>query len=601
MSASKQRILLGIVAGLVFFTNLGGYALFDEDEPKNAVCGFEMYERGDWIVPTFNAQLRTDKPILIYWWMHLSFQLFGVSEFSARLGSALLSTATVFLTYFLGSRLYSGSIGLLAGIILATCLMFTAVSRAVTPDATLIFCLMLAFSSYVWAVSRRRGGHFSGPVEFDTRVTTPDELLPASIATSVPMYVCMGLAILAKGPIGVLLPCTIIGLFLLIASRRTDHSRGTLAVPSGPWWRRGLQTVLQVMHPVRIFRMALAMRIVVGALIVFAVALPWYVTVGIQTDGAWLRGFLGDHNLGRFLEPKENHSGPIVYYAVVLMLGCFPWSVFLPLAVWQLVTRLRRGAAWNDSDRFLACWAGVWFVFFSLARTKLPNYVLPMYPALALLMARYFSDWAGAAVGTGIVSFRHACRSLAVVGILIMIGVPIAAALLIPGEEFLLLIGLVPVLGGALAYRAAARENRPRAIRILAGSAIVLAVLLVGVAPSYVGAHQDSPQLAEAARRVTGISRPKLAVIDAYSPSLIFYAQSPVEGLRQPADVTEFLHRNPGGLIVTRADRLERLPVEQNHLVEVARYRRFLRRYDVVLLAPAQLARAAHTADSLVQ
>ena len=68
----RHQILLGLVAALVFFTNLGGYALFDEDEPKNAVCGAEMYERGDWIVPTFNAELRTDKPILIYWWMHLS-------------------------------------------------------------------------------------------------------------------------------------------------------------------------------------------------------------------------------------------------------------------------------------------------------------------------------------------------------------------------------------------------------------------------------------------------------------------------------------------------------------------------------------------------
>lgn len=593
-SAWKQRIVLALVAGLVFFTNLGGYGLFDEDEPKNAVCGFEMYERGDWIVPTFNAQLRTDKPILIYWWMHLSFQFLGVSEFSARLGSAVLSSLTVFLTFFVGKRLYSPSIGLLAGVVLATCLMFTAVGRAVTPDSTLISCLMFAFTSYVWAVSRRRGGHFSGTTASPVP-TAREELVPANWWTAVPMFAGMGLAILAKGPIGVLLPCTIIGLFLLISSRRFDLASGAVSQPTGPWWRRGMLTVWQVMSPGRILKSGLAMRLPLGALIVCAIALPWYITVGLRTDGAWLQGFLGDHNLGRFLEPKENHSGPIFYYAIVLLMGCFPWSVFLPLSVWALRRRLRSDAAWGDSDRFLACWAGVWFVFFSFARTKLPNYVLPMYPSLALLMARYLVEWVAESSAVSQSLFRHCCRALAIVGVLMMVGLPIVASLLLPGEEFLLVVGLIPVIGGALAYRAASREQRPLAVRVVGVTAILLAVSLVGIAPSYVGTHQDSPRLAEAARRVTGQSRPALATLDAYSPSLIFYARSPVEGLRQPTDVADFLRRHPQGLIVTRADRLDRLPVADNHLVEVARCRRFLRRYDVVLLAPAQVAQLADT------
>ncbi len=591
----RHQIFLTLVAGLVFFTNLGGYALFDEDEPKNAVCGFEMYERGDWIVPTFNAQLRTDKPILIYWWMHLSFRLFGVSEFSARLGSALLATGTVFLTYFLGRKLYSPSIGCLAATVLATCLMFSAVGRAVTPDATLIFCLMLAFTGYVWAVARRRGGHFSGPIADSS--DRHRELLPASWLTAMPMYAAMGLAILAKGPIGVLLPCTIIGLFLMVTSRNYDIGHGQLSEPGGTWWRRWAATFAQLFQPLRILRAGLAMRLVLGAAIVLTIALPWYIIVGIQTDGAWLRGFLGDHNLGRFLEPKENHSGPIFYYAIVLLMGCFPWSVFLPLSVWQLRSRLTRGATWTDSDRFLACWVGVWFVFFSLARTKLPNYVLPMYPALALLMARYLYEWKESAPDWGAISFRYCCRALGAVGVLIMIGLPVAAAILFPGEEFLLVIGLVPLIGAGLAYRAALHEQRQRALNVLTGTAIVLATLLVGVAPTRVGLHQDSPKLADAARQVSGKDRPEIAVIDAYSPSLIFYARTPVEGLRRPDDVTTFFKSHPNGFVVTRADRLDRLPVKDNQLVEVTRCRRFLRRYDVVMLARAPMV-AAHEAAS---
>jgi 4-amino-4-deoxy-L-arabinose transferase-like glycosyltransferase len=577
-------LLLSLISGLVFFTNLGGYSLFDEDEPKNAVCGFEMFERGDWIVPTFNAELRTDKPILIYWWMQLSYRTFGVSEFSARFGSSLLSVGTVLLTYYVGRKLYSYQIGFLAGVILATCLMFSAVGRAVTPDSTLIFCIMCTFAAYVWAVSKRRGGHFSGDA-LSATATPWTELVPASNLTALPMYAAMGMAILAKGPIGVLLPCTIIGLYLLVTARQSELASGELAAPTGSWWLRWPKSVLQVMRPWRILQVGLGMRLILGAIVVLAVALPWYVVVGLKTDGAWLRGFLGDHNVGRFLEPKENHSGPIFYYAVVLMLGCFPWSVFLPLAVWNLRTRLKSGSSWSDSDRLLACWAGAWFVFFSFARTKLPNYVLPMYPALALVLARYLYEWTTQTAGSGMISFRYACRAMAVVGVLIIVGIPIASSILFPGEQALGLIGTVPLIGGTLAYMASRRELRWRAVQTIGGTAVLLATLLVGVAPTYIGRHQDSPQLADAARQVSGNPRPTIANIDVFSPSLIFYARKPVQGLRKPDDVTTFFETHPDGFVVTRADRLDRLPIEENRLVEVSRCRRFLRRYDVVLLA----------------
>jgi 4-amino-4-deoxy-L-arabinose transferase-like glycosyltransferase len=581
----RHQLSLVLIAVLVFFTNLGGYALFDEDEPKNAVCGREMFERGDWIVPTFNAELRTDKPILIYWLMHLSFRLFGVSEFSARFGSSMLAVGTVLLTYHLGRKLYSPSIGWQAGLIMSTCLMFSAVGRAVTPDATLIFCLMLAFTSYVWVVSARRGGQFSGITP--TQMMTPwTDLLPSTWRGAIPMYAAMGLAILAKGPIGVLLPCTIIGLFLLVSMRSNELAAGRLQAPTGRWWRRALVTGVQIMHPRRILDAGLAMRLLLGAAVVIAVALPWYVIVGIQTDGAWLRGFLGDHNVGRFLEPKENHSGPIFYYLIVLMMGCFPWSVFLPLAVWQLRGRLVKGDSCGDSDRLLACWTGVWLVFFSLARTKLPNYVLPMYPALAVITARYLHDWQCAIRGIGAVSFRHCCRALATVGVLMMVGTPIAMSILMPGEKWLLVIGAVPLIGAAFAYVAVLYERRLQAIRIVSMTAVALAVSIVGFAPIRVGTHLDSPKLAGAARRFSGLPRPEIAEFDVFLPSLVYYARQPVAGLEEPNDVTNFLLAHPDGFVVTRADRLDQLPPGARSLVEVARCRRFLRPYDLVLLGP---------------
>ena len=584
----RQQLLLGLVAVLVFFTNLGGYALFDEDEPRNAVCGREMYERGDWIVPTFNAQLRTDKPILIYWLMQVSFRLFGVSEFAARFGSAFLAVGTTLLTYHLGRKLYSPEIGLLAGLIACTSLMFSAVGRAVTPDSVLIFCLTLAFTSYVWAVAVRRGGHFSGTGTGGAEAAWT-ELLPASRAASLPMYAAMGLAILAKGPIGVLLPCTIIGLLLLVTRHRNELAAGTLSSPSGPWWRRGLVTVVQVMRPTRIAEASWRMRVVLGAAVALAIALPWYVAVGLKTDGAWLQGFLGDHNVGRFLGAKENHSGPIFYYVIALFMGCFPWSVFLPLAVWQLRVRLAKGDSWADSDRFVACWAGVWFVFFSFASTKLPNYVLPMYPALALISARYLHEWQHAEAGVGAVSFRHCCRVLGAIGVLMMVAAPIAMSILLPGEEWLVVVGAVPLLGAALAYVAAKQERRPRAVDCLTVSAVVLTLLVVGVAPTRLGLHQDSPKLAEAARSRSKVMF-EIGTFECFTPSLVFYIEgnkNPVQWLQRPDDVTRFWERHPDGFVVARSDRLAALATEVPPMQEVVRHRRFLRRYDLVLLRRA--------------
>src|SRR5690349_14543704 len=116
----RHHVLLVAVAALVFLLNLGGARLWDEDEPKNAQCAREMLARGDWIVPTFNQELRTDKPVLLYWLMMPAYLLLGVSELAARLPSAVLAIGTSVLTYHLGRKLFSPQIGLWAGIILAT-------------------------------------------------------------------------------------------------------------------------------------------------------------------------------------------------------------------------------------------------------------------------------------------------------------------------------------------------------------------------------------------------------------------------------------------------------------------------------------------------
>jgi 4-amino-4-deoxy-L-arabinose transferase-like glycosyltransferase len=625
----RHHAVILLVAGLVFFTNLGSAALFDEDEPKNAVCGREMFLRGDWIVPTFNQELRTDKPILIYWLMLCSYTVFGVNEFAARFGSSALAVVTSVFVYHLGRRLFHPDVGLWGAVILCTCLMFAAVGRAATPDSMLICGVTGTFLAYVLAVpqpgfSESRAARSSDCVagsessmapswpstpepqskDRDARLSEKPGVgvpwrnyVPTTWVATLPMAFMMGLAVLAKGPVGLVLPTGILGMFLLIRqqldARATQPQYATTV-----WWRRWLTEVFCTLHPLRIWRASWALRLPLVFTVVAVVALPWYLTVGYATGGDWLAGFLGGHNVGRFLQPMENHSGPIVYYLPVLALGTFPWSVFLPLAVWHAGRELRKQAAQSASLLFLACWAGVWIAFFSCASTKLPNYVLPAYPPLALLTAWYLHRWQHAPAFDGGVAFRHSCRVLAGVGVAFLIAVPVALSILLPSEMWLALIGIAPLTGAAVAYGRSLRHERPQALRALGVAAVALAVLIVGIAPTRVASHQDGPQFGRLIRElVPNGDDVRLATFDYFSPNLVFYAAQRVERLKRPPQIEEFFDQHPQGLLLTRADRWDELePQLGSEITVVGRQPRFLRRHDLVLLSrtPQTVQPASH-------
>ena len=241
----RHQALLVLAAGLVFFTYLGSSSFFDEDESRNAACSAEMFRQGAWIVPTFNDELQTKTPILVNWFMLVLFRLLGISEFSARFTSSVMAVATTLLTYHLGRKLYSSAIGFLAGIILCSCLLFSVLGRAATPDSMFSFFVTLALTSYVVIAARQRGGSFSRRLLRHTKspksksnqegikseVADEDDvtsrpllrqLVPDTWKRAAPMFAAMGMAVLTCGPVGVVLPCSVILLFLLTSQRFDD-------------------------------------------------------------------------------------------------------------------------------------------------------------------------------------------------------------------------------------------------------------------------------------------------------------------------------------------------------------------------------------------
>ncbi len=293
-----------------------------------------MLQRGDWIVPTFNGELRAHKPALLYWLIMASYRVFGVSEFSARFGSALVGTGTVLVTYFLGKRLLPGKGGLWSALVLATMILFSVSSRSATPDAPLIFfgTLGLAFfaGGYFPALNQqKRLGRSLDISDYPPKVRkkTPEGCFEATAShdltrpkaipwpSSVLMYTSFGLAVLAKGPVGVVLPLMVIGVFLLIENGRAcglhmqpgDNPAGTPADTAGPTGHRLWARVSAAIRlaagsfPRSIWQITRQIRLGTGLVIALAVALPWYLAVTYRTEGAFLREFIFRHHLERAL------------------------------------------------------------------------------------------------------------------------------------------------------------------------------------------------------------------------------------------------------------------------------------------------------------
>jgi 4-amino-4-deoxy-L-arabinose transferase-like glycosyltransferase len=318
----------------LFFVGLGARPLYNQDEGMHAATSKSMVVSGDWITPEVNGKPFYDKPAFHNWLISLSFLVFGFNEFGARLPNAVMGLATVLATYFLGRRLYGPITGFMAGVVLATALEFFALSRIVMHDMSLAFFVTLGLALFY------RG--------YDSAKDSQRWFLLC--------YILFGLAILTKGPLGGLVPGGIILLFLALRQRLGLLRRMSLAKGGG---------------------------------LCLMVAAPWFIAMSLANP-AYAHYFFVDLNIGSVVSHQSHHPEPFYYYAWTLLAGFFPWSLFLPAALvraWR-----RRSEDPSGEGTFLLAWTGVWFLTFSIAESKLSTYILPLYPAVALLVARFWHE-----------------------------------------------------------------------------------------------------------------------------------------------------------------------------------------------------------------
>ena len=336
----SQRSLIAIFcAGVLYLTlfyQLGNLAFVGADEPRYARVGEEMNLKDEYITPTLDFRPWLEKPPLLFWIESASFRIFGVSERTARLPVAVLSLLCLlslgsFLHRFAGMRT-----GILGVLILSTSGLFFVYARAASTDAPMVATFTMGLLGAFWA----------------TRAGT---LLPALAAG-----VCLGLAVLAKGPVALILFLGVFGLyFLFLQSIRWSRSQ--------------------------VLAMAAAFLLT---------SVPWFFLVWRTNGYAFVSTFWINHHLARFLTDIHHHTQPFWYYLPVLLLGFFPWVCFLPSS-FRRVWEKRRSLDEDSVGLELFLWLAVIvpFVFFSAGRSKLPGYVLPAVPPMAALAALQWNRW----------------------------------------------------------------------------------------------------------------------------------------------------------------------------------------------------------------
>ncbi len=534
-SSRRDHLILGAVCFLCFFWRLASVGLFDFNEGLYAQAAREMLLRGDWVAGSVNGVLFFDKPPLALWLTAASYFLFGINEFAARLPVAVAATALVYLTYWFAARRLSRRAGVIAGVALALSPLYVGTARQMTMDIhqSLWFAVAMVcfFEGYSADSVRGKRWYYL-------------------------FWVGCGLAFMAK---------SVPGLFPIAAA-------GAFIVFDQQFRLKPLLTRLWEAKPLA------------GLVILIGIILPWHVAAYQKYGDLFYQEYWILHHVALLTGSDFSHAQPFWYYVPALFAGMFPWSVFLPIAL--LAARrtslpsepAERGA---PARRFVLVWALSIIVIFSVMKSKLVSYLLPMYPAAALLIG----DWLARAVAVGRAT-RALTVSLGVVAVIALVllisgsaalwhftrpGVevrgdfpPIAAAWVIPALAIM-------AAGGGLATWQSWRGRYLASVTALFVGVFGFTAIAVEVGLRTLDREINRPlrQLALSAGELRArgvpvaihIASPRRPSVFFYMPDSVFGGEPLVErGEVEP--IREFLRTNRPAYVLADSGRAEKLSLD---------------------------------------
>jgi 4-amino-4-deoxy-L-arabinose transferase-like glycosyltransferase len=516
--AEVHRITLPLLllAALTFFAGLGRGAITDSDEAFYAESSREMVTSGDWITPYYNYEPRFQKPVLYYWLTSATYLIVGATEMGARLWAAMAGVGLVLVTAAAGRRWYDESTGLLAGAIVATNFGYFSIGRMALPDLPLTFCITLA----IWAALVSTLEQERSPRKF---------VILAALG--------LGLGFLMKGPVGLIIPLLVIVPVLAI------ERRSIALTPSD---------------------------IVLGFVIMVAVAVPWYVVMWFTHGNAYLQSFFVGDNFERFATDRFNDPRPWWFYLPVVAGGLLPWAPLLLVWLGPLTQFLRRRRDVGTIDLRLLLWALLPLAFYSISVGKQPRYVLPVLPPLAILLASSIvertQEWRGF---EGVRSTPR--RALPVVVGSLLSGVFFVALAVLLYRAQPLLINVQPVYTTIASYLIATAgavvilisitsqwRNAPVVIALAA--AITLPAVQYGALSS--GGDDTVRQMARLVQQHRQASEP-VGTLGVFVRNLVFYSGVRTTDVIGDEQAKNFLGQTERALMVAPATEIDRLEREQ--------------------------------------
>lgn len=494
-----------LAAALPYLVNLGVSSIWDANEAFYAQTPREMIDAGDYVTPSFNFQLRMNKPVLSYWHVASSYRLFGVSEWSERLPIALGGLAIVATAFGLGRLLGGTTAGLLSALVLATSPRLLLLARRIIIDVHITMWTGLVLLCFALSETRPR----------QRRVY---------LAL---MYAAAGFGVLTKGPVAVFVPAVVF--FLYLASQKRLRDLRHMMLPS-------------------------------GALISLSIVVPWYYFLYREHGWEYIGAFIVGENLGRYAEAVGEQSRGVLFYLPVMLADLFPWSLLIPVAIWWAV----REQLQERVARLLVIWIAAIVVFFSMSGTKEDLYILPIVTAeAALIGAMLASAMEGAPVSRPATWFTGASAVLLLLaGCAIFWVFAISHRYSLSGASF---VGVTAMVGGGVALAMALRRQLFAATSALASAVVIISWCVVLCTLPDFERYKPVRPFADVIRSRASIG----AIVGSYKfslPSMVFYLNRPIMEVVLPDHLRAVFYSSSDIYFVMQESEYEsvkdRLPVQ---------------------------------------
>jgi 4-amino-4-deoxy-L-arabinose transferase-like glycosyltransferase len=487
----KDLTIITIVAGLWFCALLGMRPLSNPDEGRYTEIPREMAVTGDFVTPRLNGVKYFEKPPLVYWLSALTFQQFGVSEFTARLWGALFGLLGVLLTYTAGRVLYDRGTGIWAALALSTTLIYFVLSQIILLDMAVAVTISGALFCFIIAMREPAG--------------------KKRFALFMAFYVFMALATLSKGLIGIALPGAVIFFWVLLLNR----------------WKP-----LWPFYPI------------VGTVVLLAIAAPWHL-LAAQPNHDFLNFYFYHEHWLRFSTRVHGRFEPWWFFVPIFIGGLFPWVFFSFPAL-----RLSLPGGWKNRNQhadawFLVIWTVFIILFFSKSQSKLVPYILPVFPACAVLLGRYVSTlWNGPSD----LKYRAGNTGFAIIALLLGIAVfvlpdPKHQPELVAYLPILRVTVGVTMLAGAIAAFIALRRENPR---LMLGT-IALTTVLFLTAANFGGGSFNKASTIEFAKVLKPVLKPqdRIYCVGFYGQDLPVYLNRLVSVVESRGELTFGIESEP--------------------------------------------------------